>query len=58
MAKGLNFVNRNSKIIFIRISNTTIRMELARLDLNLLLVFHHLLREQRVSRVALVLGMS
>ena len=33
-------------------------MELARLDLNLLLVFHHLLREKRVSRVATVLGMS
>ncbi len=33
-------------------------MELARLDLNLLLVFHHLLREKRVSRVAAVLGMS
>jgi DNA-binding transcriptional LysR family regulator len=33
-------------------------MELARLDLNLLLVFHHLLREKRVSAVASVLGMS
>ena len=33
-------------------------MELARLDLNLLLVFHHLLREKRVSNVATVLGMS
>ena len=33
-------------------------MELARLDLNLLLVFHHLLREKRVSAVAAVLGMS
>ena len=33
-------------------------MELARLDLNLLLVFHHLLREKRVSSVAQVLGMS
>ncbi len=33
-------------------------MELARLDLNLLLVFHHLLRENRVSAVATVLGMS
>ena len=33
-------------------------MELTRLDLNLLLVFHHLLREKRVSRVATVLGMS
>jgi DNA-binding transcriptional LysR family regulator len=33
-------------------------MELARLDLNLLLVFHHLLREKRVSNVAAVLGMS
>jgi len=33
-------------------------MELARLDLNLLLVFHHLLREKRVSGVAAVLGMS
>ncbi len=33
-------------------------MDLARLDLNLLLVFHHLLREKRVSRVATVLGMS
>lgn len=33
-------------------------MELTRLDLNLLLVFHHLLREKRVSRVAAVLGMS
>ena len=56
MAKGLNFVNRNSKIIIIRISNT--KMDLARLDLNLLLVFHHLLREKRVSAVATVLGMS
>ena len=33
-------------------------MELARLDLNMLLVFHHLLREKRVSAVATVLGMS
>lgn len=33
-------------------------MELAHLDLNLLLVFHHLLREKRVSAVARVLGMS
>lgn len=33
-------------------------MELARIDLNLLLVFHHLLREKRVSSVATVLGMS
>lgn len=33
-------------------------MELARLDQNLLLVFHHLLREKRVSAVATVLGMS
>lgn len=33
-------------------------MELARLDLNLLLVFHHLLREKRVSKVAAALGMS
>ena len=33
-------------------------MDLARLDLNLLLVFHHLLREKRVSAVAAVLGMS
>ena len=33
-------------------------MDLARLDLNLLLVFHHLLREKRVSAVAMVLGMS
>jgi DNA-binding transcriptional LysR family regulator len=33
-------------------------MELARLDLNLLLVFHHLMREKRVSAVATVLGMS
>ena len=33
-------------------------MDLARLDLNLLLVFHHLLREKRVSNVATVLGMS
>ena len=33
-------------------------MELARIDLNLLLVFHHLLREKRVSAVASVLGMS
>ena len=30
-------------------------MELARLDLNLLLVFHHLLREKRVSAVATAL---
>jgi DNA-binding transcriptional LysR family regulator len=33
-------------------------MDLARLDLNLLLVFHHLLREKRVSNVATALGMS
>ncbi len=33
-------------------------MDLARLDLNLLLLFHHLLREKRVSVVAAVLGMS
>ena len=33
-------------------------MNLARLDLNLLRVFHHLLREKRVSNVATVLGMS
>ncbi len=33
-------------------------MDLTRLDLNLLLVFHHLLREKRVSAVATVLGMS
>ena len=33
-------------------------MDLSRLDLNLLLVFHHLLREKRVSAVATVLGMS
>jgi len=33
-------------------------MELARLDLNLLMVFHHLLLEKRVSKVALKLGMS
>jgi DNA-binding transcriptional LysR family regulator len=33
-------------------------MELASLDLNLLLVFHHLLREKRVSKVAVTLGMS
>ncbi|WP_322993587.1 LysR family transcriptional regulator [Limnohabitans sp.] len=33
-------------------------MNLARLDLNLLLVFHHLLREKRVSAVATVLDMS
>lgn len=33
-------------------------MEIARLDLNLLRVFHHLLREKRVSAVATVLGMS
>lgn len=33
-------------------------MELSRLDLNLLLVFHHLLHEKRVSNVATVLGMS
>ena len=33
-------------------------MDLARLDLNLLLVFHHLLRAKRVSAVATVLGMS
>jgi DNA-binding transcriptional LysR family regulator len=58
MAKGLNFVNRISKIISIRISNNKDAMDLARLDLNLLLVFHHLLREKRVSAVATVLGMS
>jgi DNA-binding transcriptional LysR family regulator len=33
-------------------------MELTRLDLNLLLVFHQLLRDQRVSSVATALGMS
>lgn len=33
-------------------------MDLALRDLNLLLVFHHLLREKRVSAVATVLGMS
>ena len=33
-------------------------MELARLDLNLLLVFHQLLRDKRVSVVAQALGMS
>lgn len=33
-------------------------MRLAHLDLNLLLVFHQLLREKRVSAVAAVLGMS
>ena len=33
-------------------------MELSRLDLNLLLVFHHLLHAKRVSAVAAVLGMS
>jgi len=33
-------------------------MELARLDLNLLMVFHHLLQQKRVSKVAQVLGMS
>lgn len=33
-------------------------MDLARIDLNLLLVFHHLMREKRVSAVASVLGMS
>ena len=33
-------------------------MDLDRLDLNLLRVFHHLLREKRVSNVATVLGMS
>jgi DNA-binding transcriptional LysR family regulator len=33
-------------------------MKLSRLDLNLLLVFHHLLREKRVSAVAQTLGMS
>ncbi len=51
-----NFVNRNSKIIFIRKSNTS--MDLARLDLNLLRVFHQLLRDKRVSAVAQALGMS
>jgi len=33
-------------------------MDLAHLDLNLLRVFHHLMREQRVSAVARTLGMS
>ena len=33
-------------------------MELTRLDLNLLMVFHHLLQQKRVSKVAQVLGMS
>jgi DNA-binding transcriptional LysR family regulator len=33
-------------------------MNLARIDLNLLVVFHHLLLEKRVSRVAQVLAMS
>jgi DNA-binding transcriptional LysR family regulator len=33
-------------------------MNLADMDLNLLVVFHHLLRERRVSRVAQTLGLS
>ncbi|MET0856087.1 MAG: LysR family transcriptional regulator, partial [Telluria sp.] len=33
-------------------------MELKNLDLNLLLVFHHLLAERRVSKVAETLGMT
>ena len=33
-------------------------MDLSRLDLNLLLVFHHLVRLGRVSQVAQTLGMS
>jgi DNA-binding transcriptional LysR family regulator len=33
-------------------------MELSRIDLNLLLVFHHLLQQKRVSAVATLLGMS
>ena len=33
-------------------------MDLSRLDLNLMLVFHHLVRLGRVSRVAQTLGMS
>ncbi|MDO8905688.1 LysR family transcriptional regulator [Hydrogenophaga sp.] len=33
-------------------------MDLADMDLNLLVVFHHLLRERRVSRVAQTLGLS
>jgi DNA-binding transcriptional LysR family regulator len=58
MLNPSNFVNRISKIIIIRISNNKDIMDLTRLDLNLLLVFHHLLREKRVSAVATVLGMS
>jgi len=50
-------VHRNMGIMIIRKSNKS-PMELARLDLNLLLVFHHLLRERRVSGVARTLGMS
>lgn len=58
MRKRLNFVNRNLKIIKIRISNNECLMDLTRLDLNLLLVFHQLLRDKRVSVVAQSLGMS
>lgn len=35
-----------------------VAMDLADMDLNLLVVFHHLLRERRVSRVAETLGLS
>jgi DNA-binding transcriptional LysR family regulator len=42
----------------ITISNTTAAMELKNLDLNLLLVFHQLLAERRVSKVAESLGMT
>lgn len=39
-------------------SNTTFAMELKNVDLNLLLVFHQLLAERRVSKVAETLGMT
>ncbi len=39
-------------------SNTTFVMELKNIDLNLLLVFHQLLAERRVSKVAETLGMT
>jgi DNA-binding transcriptional LysR family regulator len=45
-------------MFYITISNTTVAMELKNLDLNLLLVFHQLLAERRVSKVAETLGMT
>jgi DNA-binding transcriptional LysR family regulator len=57
-ATRIKLVNLNLHIIIIQNSNIERRMELAKLDLNLLLVFHHLLIVKRVSTVANILGMS